>query len=46
MKDETGNYSETDQQKCLNGCSENLKLAKQYFAEAEKVLKAFYGVDG
>ncbi len=44
-KDETGNQPETDEQKCLDGCRENLVHAKQNFAEAEKVLKAFYGVD-
>lgn len=46
MKDETGNREEKDEEKCLNGCKENIAKAKRYFHEAESVLKTYYGVDG
>ena len=45
MKDETGNRPETDEQKCLDGCRENLLYAKKHFADSKRALKTFYGAD-
>jgi len=42
-KDEFGTADEPDEKKCLERITETLKAVKEEYAEAEKVLKKFYG---
>ena len=45
-KDETGQYDEPDDEKCLEKCKTTIEQAKREFAEVEVALKRFYRDEG